>query len=343
MPLQTVALIGANGNVGVEILRALLSAPAPGFTVTTIQRASSMTTPSIPQDGGSSSINSSSDKKTYTTRTVDDALSQPSLEAAFRGQDAVVCAFPLRDVSQHLRICDAAYAAGVRRVIPADFGSCDPASARVRALGMPLFARKMAVREKLAGVVVTAEEEKRDFSYTSIVCGHFFDWGLKTDNFLHVDIAARRADVLLVNDDDDDDEGGKKKKEEEKKSSLSTLARVGEAVVRVLQREHDTRDRVLFVQSFCVSQRQVLRAVQRATGTGDADWAVMRYDADAFIAAEKPKADAGDHVAVENLVFALGVVDGNWEEREGFAMELLGLEDEDLDQVVGRVVKEVQG
>jgi hypothetical protein len=33
-------------------------------------------------------------------------------------------------------------------------------------------------------------------------------------------------------------------------------------------------------------------------------------------------------------VFALGVVEGNWEDKEDFAMDLLGLQNEDLDQAV---------
>ena len=71
-------------------------------------------------------------------------------------------------------------------------------------------------------------------------------------------------------------------------------------------------------------------------------WEVKFVESEAFIADRKAKADAGDRNAVEDLVFALGALDGNWEGREGFAMDLLGLKNEDFDEVVKRVVESTQ-
>ncbi len=51
-------------------------------------------------------------------------------------------------------------------------------------------------------------------------------------------------------------------------------------------------------------------------------------------------ADHGNRDSIEDLVFALGVIEGNWEEKEDFAMELLGLENEDLDTVVAQALKQ---
>ncbi|EMR65844.1 putative -like family protein [Eutypa lata UCREL1] len=302
MAIKKVALIGATGNLGSELLEALVSSGS--FDVTVIQRASSKSKPSV---AGT----------LIPTKTVDDALSLASLQAAFAGQDAVVVSFPLRDHAAHLRIADAAAAAGVARVIPADYGSCDSGSARAQEL-VPLFKHKTAVRDRLQALAA----ENPGFAWTSLVNGHFFDWGLR-QNFLHFDLEARTADLL---------DGGVPR------SSTATLGRIAEAVVRVLQKADDarTKNRVLFVQSFCVSQLDVLGALERATG--GKEWKVNRYDAEEFIREHKIKADAGDKEAVEDLVFALGAIDGNWEEREGFAMDLLGLENEDLDEVVKRVV-----
>lgn len=259
--------------------------------------------------------------------TVDDELSASSLEAALRGQDAVVVSIRLRDPAQHLRIADAAAAAGVRRFIPADYGSCDSSSARAQEL-VPLFAHKTAVRERLQELSsAAAAAAEGSFSWTSLVVGHFFDWGLR-ENFLHFDLARRTADIL--------DDG-------RRPSSTATLGRVAEAVIAVLARDDPaTRNRVLFIQSFCVSQLDVLAALERATaGDGGAPWTTRFLDAGEFIAERKEQADRGDKEAVEDLVFALGAIDGNWEEREGFAMELLGLENEDLDEIVRRVVQEL--
>lgn len=322
MAIKKVSIVGATGNLGSVLLEALVSSGS--FDVTVVQRASSKAKPSV---AGTA----------VPIKTVDDDLTLASLQAAFGGEDAVVVSFPLRDADAHIRIAEAAAAAGVSRVIPADYGSCDSGSARAQEL-VPLFKHKTAVRRRLQELsAASAEEEGEDekeggrprgrFSWTSIVNGHFFDWGLR-QNFLHFDLAARTADIL--------DDG-------RARSSTATLARVAEAVVRVLRRageggeeeDDQTRNRVLFVQSFCVSQLDVLAALERATG---AKWHVNHFDAEEFIREHKTKADAGDREAIEDLVFALGAIDGNWEEREGFAMDLLGLENEDLDEVVKKVV-----
>ncbi|KAI0456219.1 NmrA-like family protein [Xylaria acuta] len=287
MALKNIALFGANGNLGTEVLGALVS--SGHFRVTAIKREPS---PYMPPPALSAQAH---------LKTVDDELSLASLKAALQGQDAAVVSIPLRDPAQHLRIADAAAAAGVRRVIPADYGSCDSDSPRAQEL-VPFFKHKAA------------------FAWTSLVCGHFFDWGLR-GNFLHFDLARRTADVL--------DHG-------KYKSSTSTLARVSEAIVVVLVTDAETtRNNVLFIQSFCVSQLDVLAALEKATG---AKWEVRFVESEAFIKEKKLKADAGDGQAVEDLVFALGALDGNWETREEFSMDLLGLENEDLDAVVKRVV-----
>ncbi|KAH8164466.1 hypothetical protein CIB48_g3772 [Xylaria polymorpha] len=302
MALKNVALFGANGNLGTEALNALVS--SRHFHVTVIKRESSAYTlpPALSTEAH--------------LKTVDDELSLASLEAALQSQDAVVVSIPLRDPAQHLRIASAAAAVGVRRLIPADYGSCDSDSARAQEL-VPLFKHKAGVRAHLQGLA-TADPT---FAWTSLVCGHFFDWGLR-ENFLHFDLARRTALVL--------DRG-------EYRSSTSTLVRICEAVVAVLAADADaTRNKVLFIQSFCVSQLDVLAALEKATG--GAKWEVSFVDSETFIKENKAKADAGDREAIEDLVFALGALDGNWETRDGFSMDLLKLKNEDLDEVVKRVV-----
>ncbi|KAI1120324.1 NmrA-like family protein [Nemania abortiva] len=303
MAIKYVALFGANGNLGTVALQSLVS--SGHFRVAVVKRASSPyeLPPAL--------------QAVVDLRTVDDSLSLASLQAVLTGQDAVVVSIPLRDPAQHLRIAEAARAAGVRRVIPADYGSCDSDSARAQEL-VPLFAHKAAVRARLQEL---AAASAGGFAWTSLVVGHFFDWGLR-ENFLHFDLAARTAEIL--------DHG-------RYKSSTATLARVGEAIVAILAADEErTRNKVLFIQSFCVSQLDVLAALERATG---AKWEVKFVESGAFIADRKAKADAGDRAAVEDLVFALGALDGNWEPRDGFAMDVLGLENEDLDEVVKRVVE----
>ncbi|PNS19497.1 hypothetical protein CAC42_7341 [Sphaceloma murrayae] len=302
MTIRTVALIGATGKIGAFVLDALVAAH---FSVTVLQRASSSARPAH--------------ASTIQLVQVPDDLPAEALARASHGHDAAVICIPLTDVDVHLRLATAAARAGVTRYVPADFGSVDAGSARAQEL-VPLFARKTRVREHLDRLAV----EHGGFTWTSIVSGHFFDWALKS-NFMHFDVRGRKAEIL--------GHGAQR-------SSLSTLARIADATVRILRmaEREETRNKVLFIQSFCVTQLDILEAVQKATG---AKWEVEWVDVDRYIEENKAKADAGDKQAVEDLVFALGVIDGDWEQRPEFSMDLLGLQNEDLQTVVDGVIKDV--
>src|SRR6478735_210248 len=111
MSLHKICLVGANGRVGAPILDALVADGS--FEVSILKRH------------GSSSEPAHADA--ITPISVPAALPLDALMQALRGQDAVIAAFAVKDVSQHLRLAEAAARAGVTRFIPADFGSCDAA------------------------------------------------------------------------------------------------------------------------------------------------------------------------------------------------------------------------
>ena len=297
--IKKVCLVGANGTVGTAILQQLVAAPS--FHVSVIRRSNSKSPPAI----GAADI------------TVSPDLSLEELTHALTGQDAVVAAFPLKDVGEHMRLVEAAFKAGVKRYIPADYGSCDAASPQAQH-HLKLYRDKTAVRERCEQLAAQATDAL-PFTWTSIICGHFFDYGLRS-GLLHVDIGAERAQIL--------DAGNIK-------ASASTLRRVGESVVRVLQRPDGTKNRAVYVQSFCPTQLELVAALERATGT---KWHTQHLDSNAFLNVESKKLEAGDHDATEEIVFVLGTVDADWTRKEGFAMDLLGLQDEDLDKVVSEVV-----
>ncbi|KAI1865971.1 uncharacterized protein JN550_007949 [Neoarthrinium moseri] len=301
MAIRNVALVGANGNLGGPILDALIASKA--FIITVLQRASSGSNPT-------------SDPSVRVV-SVDNDMTYESLVDGLQGQDACIASFPLRDTSQHLRLADAAAAAGVKRFIPADYGSCDSSSKRAQEL-VPLFLNKVRVRERLQEHAARTPS----FTWTSLVAGHFFDWGLK-ENFLHFDLKAKTVDIL--------DDGTRR-------SSTSTLVRIAHAVAKVLTDEQVGRNKTLFIQSFCVSQLDVLASLEKTTGE---KWRVNWLKSDDFIRENKAKADAGERAAIEHLVWALGVVDGDWEKKDGFAMEALGLQNEDLDEAVKSVVSKI--
>lgn len=93
---------------------------------------------------------------------------------------------------------------------------------------------------------------------------------------------------------------------------------------------------MIYVQSFCISQNEVLAAFERVTGD---KWNVKRLDSEEYKNERVKKRDEGSKEAIEDLVWLLGAIDANWEGRKDFAMEELGLENEDLDVVVRNVVE----
>ncbi|KAK7409101.1 hypothetical protein QQX98_008709 [Neonectria punicea] len=299
MSLNKVCLVGGNGNLGTVLLNGLVN--AGDFTVSVAKRASSKSSPAHADS--------------ITQITIPDDMSLDGLTAALRGQDAVIACFPLVDVSQHLRLAEAASRAGVKRFVPADFGSCDAASPNARRL-LKLYRDKDLVRRRCEELAA----ENPGFAWTALVCGHFFDYGVH-DGLLHFDLERRTADIL--------DDGSAR-------ASASTLRRVAEGTVAALRRPEPTRNRTLYIQSFCRSQPEVLAALERATG---ATWTRRTVDSRAYVAEAARKLEAEwTKPAMEEIVFVLGALEADWTKEEGFAMELLGLEDEDLDQVVAEVV-----
>ena len=233
MSINNVALLGANGNLGAAVLSALL---ANKFSVTVLKRESSQSPDDYPSN----------------VRIVRYQETLSSITSALQNQDAFVATIN-GSQTPLLKLCaDACIAAGVRRFIPSDFGSCDSASLLTQEL-VPLYRHKTAMREYL----IELNRSHPEFTWTSLVCGHFFDWKLE---FLHLNLAERKADML--------DDGATK-------FSISTLARVAEATAAVLRKPQETANRMLYVQSFRSSQAEILAAFERAT---EAKWEVTRYD-----------------------------------------------------------------
>jgi hypothetical protein len=298
MSIRNVTLLGANGTVGPKVLHALVN---DGFNVTVLKRASSASPTNTYPPG-------------VKVAPIDDAFAVEALVPILANQDALVVTIKGTQVDIQKRLADAAVKAGVKRFVPADFGSCDSSAVHAQDC-VPLFANKTELRSYLTQLA----GENEGFTWSSIVCGHFFDWQTA---FLHIWPREKRADVVKPGD--------------QLRASYSTLTRVGEATSRVLQRPAETANRVLFIQSFCITQVAIVKAFEKASG---AEYDVNVFEAEAYEREQKAKRDEGDKDALENLVWMLGAIEGNWEEREEFAMGVLGLENEDLEEATRKVVE----
>ncbi|KAF2214167.1 hypothetical protein CERZMDRAFT_38520 [Cercospora zeae-maydis SCOH1-5] len=293
MSIKSVVLLGADGNIGPSVYEGLRN---NGFDITVLKRKSSQSKSKYPKEA-----------------FVSDAFEVEELIPVLQGHDAVVVTINGNQVDIQKRIADAAVRAGIKRFIPADFGSVDSSSPLTQDL-VPLYRNKSALRSHLISLAASHPT----FTWTSLVCGHFFDWSL---DFLHIWYDSHTMDIL--------DSGSTK-------WSASTFSQVALATVRILQRPDITANRMIYVQSFCISQNEVLEAFERATGV---KWKVNRLDSEAYKMERVRKRDEGSKEAIEDLVWLLGAIDANWEGRKDFAMEELGLENEDLDVVVKKVVE----
>ena len=296
MSIKSVVLIGADGNLGPSIYAALIE---NNFDVTVLKRQSSKSKSTYPRQAA-----------------VSDAFEVAELAEVFKGHDAVVVTVRGAEIALQNRIADAAVRAGVKRIIPADFGSVDSSSALTQEL-VPLYVQKSKTRHYL----IELAEKHPGFTWTSLVCGHFFDWSLE---FLHLWFQERKADIL--------DDGNIK-------WSASTLSQIALATVRVLQRPEVTSNRMIYIQSFCVTQNEVLKAFEKSTGE---KWEVTRLDSKQYQDDRVAKRDEGDKQAIEDLVWLLGAIDANWEGRKDFAMKDLGLENEHLEDVVAKIVARLE-
>lgn len=150
--LRNIAIYGAGGNnIGHHILKALASQPAH-FSVSVIARASSKTT--FPAN--------------VNVIRLPESPSHSDLVAAFKGQDAVVCAVGYPAKLEEPKLIDAAVAAGVKRFLPSEYGLNNslPAAKELN----EIFASKARVMDYLK------TKEPQGLSWTCVATGMWLDW-----------------------------------------------------------------------------------------------------------------------------------------------------------------------
>jgi hypothetical protein len=301
MAITNVALIGGTGTLGAPVLKAL---KASEFNISVLNRQTS--------------------KSVYPrTRviTVPDDLNVDEVAKALRENeiDALIITIAGSHVESQKKLIDAAFKGGVKRVMPADFGSCDSADEKTNEI-LPLMEGKKVVRDYLLSIESKQRENGEGaLTWTSLITGHFFDWGL-TNGLLKFDVKGRKAYIL---------DGGNIK------FSNSNLDFIGKAVVKILEKSDETANKLLYIHSIYVTQLELLDALEKATGD---KFERIAQDSQKELDVVRPKMLDGDHDSREEVVAIWGVVASDWKNREGFANTLLGLEEEDLQETVRRAV-----
>ncbi|KAK4176587.1 hypothetical protein QBC36DRAFT_290382 [Triangularia setosa] len=263
-----------------------------GFTVTGLTRLTSTnSTPAYPD--------------TVTVHKVDFA-SFDSLKTAFDGQDAVVSVVGSPGIPAQKLAVDAAIAAGVKRFIPSEFG------VNTRKV------RDWPIGKILKGKVEVVDyliEREGEIEWTGLSTGLFFDWGLEKHGLSTINLQGKTSSLV--------DSGNEK-------FQVSTLAQVGRAVVKILQRPEETRNKYLVTSSFQASQNEIIKVVEELTG--EKYPVVNREKADDLQKAGEEKLAVGDFRAFIDFLRAYNHKDGvgNAVKEEESANGLIGLEYEDL-------------
>ncbi|RFU72503.1 hypothetical protein TARUN_9754 [Trichoderma arundinaceum] len=223
--IKKVAVLGGSGNLGPHIINALLES---GFEVTAITRLESQAT--FADRVGVKRI---------------DITSKEAVESALQGHDALVSTISAAAVGDQRTIIDAAVAAGVRRFIPSEFG-VDTRRTDESSLGWML-----ADKVKLADYLSEVVEKNKQFTWTGLVVGAFFDWGIKTQFLLGINAKAKTGTIV--------DSGNKP-------YAATNVQFIGEAVATILKKPEETANKYLSVFSFIATQNEVLKIFEEESG-----------------------------------------------------------------------------
>jgi hypothetical protein len=181
-------------------------------------------------------------------------------------------------------------------------------------------------------------KEAAGLSWTVLVVGSFFDWSMQYPGLLGWDIPGRKATIF---------DGGDVEYE------ATNLSQIGQAVVAIISPEHydSTSNTFVYVNSFTTTQNKVLASLEKAIGEkfeiSPASAKDQTEQGLAEFATGKVEIIGGGEYAAGALSLITGAVYGNgslnnYSKAPGLWNGKLGLPDEDLDETVAHIVKELR-
>ncbi|KAK3172011.1 hypothetical protein OEA41_004095 [Lepraria neglecta] len=198
---------------------------------------------------------------------IGDDYPEAELLQAFKGQDAVISTIATASAAHQKAIIDTAIKAGVKRFVPSEFGS-DTLNEKAMAILPQYFKEKLETVEYLKG-------KEGLLAWTAFVTGPFFELGMKL-GFMGYDLKEHKATIFNHGNDT---------------WSTSTLGTIGLAVKNAMLIPEKTANRYMYIDSFTVSQNQVLVSFEKATGK---KWEVTHVDAEEMKKVGMEKMSNGD-------------------------------------------------
>ncbi|KAI9787834.1 MAG: hypothetical protein M1816_007401 [Peltula sp. TS41687] len=306
--VKNVAIVGASGQQGKHITDALLATGK--HAITALSRPES--TGEFPSD--------------VTVKKVDYG-SHSALVEALKGQDALIITLAIgTPPDQQTKLIEAAAEAGVSWVFPNEYGS-DNAHPDIAAI--PLNAVKTQYRQRV--------EELGKSSWIGIVNNPWYEYSLGWGRF-GIDIKNRTASLY--------DDG-------QTKTVTTTMPQVGRAVASLLSLPvsgsspslSDYKNKFVYIESFFISQHEMLASVQRVTGTSPDDWNVSYRPAAEAVKEGNEKCQKGDFMGAVDILYGTNFMPGkggDYAVTKGTANGILGLPKEDLDDATKVAVQQAE-
>jgi putative NADH-flavin reductase len=246
-------------------------------------------------------------------RRVADDYPPDGLVKAFQNIDVIISAISMMGMHEQYKFIDAALEAKVKRYFPTEFG-LDELPDWLTEL-RPMFRTKHDVRDYLIA------REGQGLEWTVIVCNGFFEMGVKS-GFFQLDWETKKATLI---------DGGSTK------WVTTTLDTVALATVKAIEKAEQTRNKVLLIQDFRTSQREMLDAIQKKTGP----WEVVDVKYEDYLEQAKQQVRSGDDSALPKLTWCTVVTGSEWEGRKEFANNLLELPTKTFEEAMRSVLDEM--
>ncbi|KAK0611706.1 putative oxidoreductase CipA [Immersiella caudata] len=310
-PLQRIAIIGAGGHVGRAITTALLAGRK--HTLTALTRPES-TTPLPPG----------------IHHTIPVSYSDiPAMTTALRSQQIqflIITLSVAASPTTHSDIVTAAAAAGVPYIMPNVYGGdiYNPTLRNEDLYSADAYNRCLEVQN--TGIS----------SYVALCCGFWFEWSLSLgEPCFGIDIKNRKATLF--------DDGTAR-------VTTSTWGQCGRAVAGLLalpegEIEKRFRNKAVYVGSFTVSQREMLDAVLKVTGTEEGEWEVRREESVGRYKRGLEELKGGDRFGFARAMYTRAFFQdggGAFEVTRGLDNRVLGVEKEELEEAVRKAVEMVE-
>ncbi|KAL3420605.1 hypothetical protein PVAG01_07050 [Phlyctema vagabunda] len=231
--IKTVAIAGAGGNVGVYAFKALFDA---GFKITVLTRAKGSTTYDA------------------SVKVIEvDYSSIDSLTAALQGQDAVVSTVAATAIESQTVLINAAIAAGVKRLIPSDYGS-NSTCAKIQ--DWPIYSTTAKIQKYLIG-----KSKTTDLTYSFLASGTPLDLIFSPIGL--VDFQNHKVELY---------DGG------DNRISASTFPSVGKAISEILKYPAETKNRLLRISQTILQQNKLLAVAKELRP--DISWEITEASTD---------------------------------------------------------------